>query len=54
MTRGLAKAGVLGLWSGALVATDLMTPSHWCRIAVAVATAIPMAWALDRIGNGRS
>ncbi|MFJ8475964.1 hypothetical protein [Kitasatospora sp. NPDC094011] len=53
MTRGLAKAGVLALWGGALVAADHMTSSSWYRIAVAAATAVPMAWALDRIGGRR-
>ncbi|MFJ4097689.1 hypothetical protein ACIPYS_39525 [Kitasatospora sp. NPDC089913] len=53
MSGGLAKAGVLALWGGVLVAADHVTSSFWCRIAVAVATAVPMAWALDRIGGRR-
>ncbi len=51
MNRGLAKAGVLALWGGTLVTTDHVSSSAWCRIVVAIVTAVPMAWALDRIGD---
>ncbi|MFB8239576.1 hypothetical protein ACFC58_23780 [Kitasatospora purpeofusca] len=56
MTRGgilsgLARTAVLALWGGILVMADHVLASESWRFVVIVLTAVPMAWALNRIGD---
>ncbi|MFI1681517.1 hypothetical protein [Streptomyces sp. NPDC020607] len=49
------KALILALWTAVLVVVDnyLIAPL-WGQIAFTALTAIPMAYALDRVGTSRS
>ncbi|MEV6973279.1 hypothetical protein [Kitasatospora sp. NPDC093806] len=51
LVAGLARVVVLALWGGVLVLADRVLSSEGWRFVVAVLTAIPMAVALNRVGD---